>query len=130
MHVVILAGGRGVRLRPYTTTIPKPLVPIGEEYAILDIILQQLRAQGFRQVILAIGHLGALIRAFASDGSRWGLKIDYIEEDKPLSTIGPCTVSRGMNIKSPAFTRLVSSPTLNPHSPCKTSTTSSWSGWM
>jgi NDP-mannose synthase len=89
MHVVILAGGRGVRLRPYTTTIPKPLVPIGEEYAILDIILQQLRAQGFRQVILAIGHLGALIRAFASDGSRWGLKIDYIEEDKPLSTIGP-----------------------------------------
>lgn len=89
MHVVILAGGRGVRLRPYTTAIPKPLVPIGEEYAILDIILQQLRAQGFRRVTLAIGHLGALIRAFASDGSRWGLKIDYVEEDKPLSTIGP-----------------------------------------
>ena len=56
MHVVILAGGRGVRLRPYTTAIPKPLVPIGEEYAILDIILQQLRAQGFRRVTLAIGH--------------------------------------------------------------------------
>jgi NDP-mannose synthase len=89
VHVVILAGGRGVRLRPYTTTIPKPLVPIGEEYAILDIILQQLSGQGFKRVTLAIGHLGALIRAFASDGSRWGLEIDYVEEDKPLSTIGP-----------------------------------------
>jgi NDP-sugar pyrophosphorylase family protein len=76
-------------LRPYTTTIPKPLVPIGEEYAILDIILQQLCGQGFRRVTLAIGHLGALIRAFAADGARWGLEIDYVEEDRPLSTIGP-----------------------------------------
>lgn len=89
MHVAILAGGRGVRLRPYTTALPKPLVPIGEEFCILDIILQQLRAQGFTRVTLAIGHLGALIRAFAGDGSRWGLEIDYAEEDRPLSTIGP-----------------------------------------
>ncbi len=89
MHVVILAGGRGVRLRPYTTALPKPLVPIGGEYAILDIILQQLRAQGFTRVTLAIGHLGCLIRAFVADGSRWGLTIDYVEEDKPLSTVGP-----------------------------------------
>jgi NDP-sugar pyrophosphorylase family protein len=89
MHVAILAGGRGVRLRPYTTALPKPLVPIGEEYAILDIILQQLVAQGFTRVTLAIGHLGSLIRAFVGDGSRWGLSVDYAEEDKPLSTIGP-----------------------------------------
>lgn len=89
MHVAILAGGRGVRLRPYTTALPKPLVPIGEEYAILDIILQQLQAQGFTRVTLAIGHLGSLIRAFVGDGSRWGLEVDYSEEDKPLSTIGP-----------------------------------------
>jgi NDP-mannose synthase len=89
MHVAILAGGRGVRLRPYTTALPKPLVPIGEEYAILDIILQQLKMQGFTRVTLAIGHLGSLIRAFVGDGSRWGLEVDYSEENQPLSTIGP-----------------------------------------
>jgi NDP-mannose synthase len=89
MHVAILAGGRGVRLRPYTTALPKPLVPIGEEYAILDIILQQLKMQGFTRVTLAIGHLSSLIRAFVGDGSRWGLDVDYSEEDQPLSTIGP-----------------------------------------
>ncbi|MQA25880.1 MAG: NTP transferase domain-containing protein [Micromonosporaceae bacterium] len=89
MHVVILAGGRGVRLRPYTTALPKPLVPIGNEYAILDIILRQLAAQGFGSVTLAIGHLGALIRAFVGDGSQWGLSVSYAEEDRPLSTIGP-----------------------------------------
>src|SRR5262245_9775757 len=89
MHVVILAGGRGVRLRPYTTALPKPLVPIGNEYAILDIILQQLRASGFRTVTLAIGHLGSLIQAFVGDGSRWNLDVDYTDEDRPLSTIGP-----------------------------------------
>lgn len=89
MHVAILAGGRGVRLKPYTTALPKPLVPIGEEYAILDIILQQLARQGFTRVTLAIGHLGSLIRAFVNDGSRWGLAVDYSEEERPLSTIGP-----------------------------------------
>jgi NDP-sugar pyrophosphorylase family protein len=89
MHVVILAGGRGVRLRPYTTAFPKPLVPIGDEYAILDIILRQLRAHGFRSVTLAIGHLGSLIRAFVGDGERWGLNVTYSEETTPLSTIGP-----------------------------------------
>jgi NDP-sugar pyrophosphorylase family protein len=89
MHVAILAGGRGVRLRPYTTAFPKPLVPIGEEYAILDIILQQLRVQGFTRITLAIGHLGSLIRAFVGDGSRWNLEVDYSEEERPLYTIGP-----------------------------------------
>jgi NDP-sugar pyrophosphorylase family protein len=89
MHVAILAGGRGVRLRPYTTALPKPLVPIGEEYAILDIILQQLKTRGFTRVTLAIGYLGSLIRAFVGDGSRWGLDVDYSDEDQPLSTIGP-----------------------------------------
>lgn len=89
MHVAILAGGRGVRLKPYTTALPKPLVPIGEEYAILDIILQQLKSRGFTHVTIAIGHHGSLIRAFVGDGSRWGLSVAYSEEDRPLSTIGP-----------------------------------------
>jgi mannose-1-phosphate guanylyltransferase len=89
MHAVILAGGKGVRLRPYTTTLPKPLVPIGDQYAILEIVLGQLARQGFRSVTLAIGHLGHLIRAYVSDGSRWGLQVDYAMEESPLGTIGP-----------------------------------------
>ncbi|MDX6743762.1 sugar phosphate nucleotidyltransferase [Actinocorallia sp. A-T 12471] len=89
MHAVILAGGKGVRLRPYTTTLPKPLVPIGDRYSILEIVLHQLAAQGFTSVTLAIGHLGHLIRSYVGDGARWGLSIDYAPEDSPLGTIGP-----------------------------------------
>ncbi|SCG78688.1 sugar phosphate nucleotidyltransferase [Micromonospora humi] len=89
MHVVIMAGGKGVRLRPYTSVLPKPLVPIGDNYAILEIVLLQLAARGFRRVTLAINHLGSLIRAFVGDGSRFGLEVDYLEERTPLSTIGP-----------------------------------------
>jgi NDP-sugar pyrophosphorylase family protein len=89
MHAVILAGGKGVRLRPYTTTLPKPLMPIGDKHTILEIVLDQLAGAGFTSVTLAINHLGPLIRAFAGDGARWGLHVDYIEEDRPLSTVGP-----------------------------------------
>jgi NDP-mannose synthase len=88
-HVVIMAGGKGVRLRPYTTALPKPLVPIGDSYAILEIVLHQLASCGFTHATLAINHLGSLIRAFVGDGSRWGLHVDYAEEDTPLSTVGP-----------------------------------------
>ena len=89
MHAVILAGGKGVRLRPYTTRLPKPLVPIGDEFSILDVVLLQLAQQGFSSVTLAIGHLGHLIRAYIGDGSRWGLQINYTTEDAPLGTMGP-----------------------------------------
>lgn len=89
MHAVILAGGKGVRLRPYTTALPKPLVPIGDSHAILEIVLLQLAARGFTSATLAINHLGRLIRAFVGDGSRWGMEIDYVEESVPLSTVGP-----------------------------------------
>lgn len=89
MHAVILAGGRGVRLRPYTTAFPKPLVPIGDEFAIIEIVLRQLRSTGFETATIAIGHLGQLIRAYCGDGSQWGLSIDYWPEDVPLGTMGP-----------------------------------------
>lgn len=89
MHAVILAGGKGVRLRPYTTCLPKPLVPIGDQYSILEIVLQQLNRQGFRTATLAIGHLGPLIRSFIGDGSKWEMTINYTEEHTPLGTIGP-----------------------------------------
>ena len=89
MHAVILAGGRGVRLRPYTTAFPKPLVPIGDEYAILEIVLRQLHSAGFTSITIAIGHLGQLIRAYCGDGSQWGLEIRYWDEETPLGTMGP-----------------------------------------
>ena len=89
MHAVILAGGRGVRLRPYTTAFPKPLVPIGDEFAIIEIVLRQLRSSGFSTATIAIGHLGQLIRAYCGDGAQWDLSIDYWPEDAPLGTMGP-----------------------------------------
>jgi NDP-sugar pyrophosphorylase family protein len=89
MHAVILAGGKGVRLRPYTTALPKPLMPIGDNQTILQIVLDQLASCGFTSVTLAINHLGPLIKAFVGDGDRWGLSVDYVEEDVPLSTVGP-----------------------------------------
>ncbi len=92
MRAVILAGGKGTRLRPYTTTIPKPLVPIGDEMPILEVILRQLSRAGFNRVTLAVNHMANLIMAFFGDGSKWGLKIDYSFEDSPLSTIGPLTL--------------------------------------
>jgi NDP-sugar pyrophosphorylase family protein len=88
-HAVILAGGKGTRLRPYTTTIPKPLVPIGDDCAILEIVLRQLAAGGFGRVTLAIGHLGELIRAYVGTGEQWGLECDYATEAAPLGTMGP-----------------------------------------
>ena len=88
-QAVIVAGGQGVRLRPYTTLIPKPLVPIGDKYSILEIVLLQLAEQGFEKVTLAIGHLGNLIRAFVGDGSQWGIEVSYLQESSPLGTIGP-----------------------------------------
>lgn len=90
MHAVILAGGKGIRLRPYTTRLPKPLVPIGDEHSLLDITLSQLARYGFDRVTLAIGHFGELIRSYIGDGSRWGLSVDYTGmEETPLGTMGP-----------------------------------------
>jgi NDP-sugar pyrophosphorylase family protein len=88
-HAVILAGGKGTRLRPFTTTLPKPLVPIGGESSILEIVLRQLSHCGFGSATLAIGHLGEIIQAYVGDGSRWGLAVDYTVEDDPLGTMGP-----------------------------------------
>ncbi|TVL89465.1 sugar phosphate nucleotidyltransferase [Streptomyces sp. SAJ15] len=89
MHAVILAGGKGVRLRPYTTALPKPLVPIGEQHAILEIVMRQLSSAGFTSCTLAIGHLGHIIRAYVGDGSQWGLRVVYATEESPLGTMGP-----------------------------------------
>ncbi|THF87048.1 nucleotidyltransferase family protein [Deinococcus sp. KSM4-11] len=89
MHAVVMAGGKGTRLRPYTTCVPKPLVPIGDRYSILEVVFHQLAHCGFTHVTLAIGHMGHLIRSFVGDGSRWGIQVDYLDEVTPLGTIGP-----------------------------------------
>ena len=88
-QALIVAGGLGVRLRPYTTLIPKPLVPIGDDHSLLEIVLRQLAEQGFEKAILAIGHLGSLIHAYVGDGSQWGIEVEYFHEQSPLGTIGP-----------------------------------------
>jgi len=91
MHAVILAGGKGTRLKPFTTTLPKPLVPVGED-PILAIVLAQLKRAGFTRVTLAIRHMAELIISFFGAGERYGLAIDYSVERTPLGTVGPLTL--------------------------------------
>lgn len=92
MRAVILAGGKGTRLRPYTITLPKPLMPVGNEMPILEVIIRQLKKVGVDHISIAVNHMANLIMAFFGDGSRWGLKIDYSLEETVLSTIGPLTL--------------------------------------
>ncbi len=87
-QAVILSGGKGKRLRPYTVVLPKPLMPVGE-YPILEVIIRQLALQGFEQITLAVNHQAELIKAFFGDGSKWNIPITYSLEDEPLGTMGP-----------------------------------------
>ncbi len=94
-RAVILAGGKGTRLRPYTVVLPKPLMPIGD-YPILELIVRQLVNKGFAHITMAVNHQANLIQAFFGDGSRWGAQIDYSLESSPLSTIAPLTLIRDL----------------------------------
>jgi NDP-sugar pyrophosphorylase family protein len=86
-RAVVLAGGKGTRLSPYTYVLPKPLLPIGER-PILDVVLSQLSDAGCEQVTLCVGYLAHLIETYCGAGERWGVKIDYFREDSPLGTVG------------------------------------------
>lgn len=85
---VILAGGKGTRLRPYTIAMPKPLVPVGDK-PILEIIIRQLAKYDFKRIIITVNHQADLIKAYFGDGKKWGVEIEYSLEDKPLGTMGP-----------------------------------------
>ncbi len=87
-RAIILAGGQGTRLKPYTTLFPKALVPL-EEMPVLELVIRQLKYYGFTELTLAVGHLSELIEAFFGNGSKWGVNITYAREDKPLGTAGP-----------------------------------------
>jgi NDP-mannose synthase len=95
MQVIILAGGKGVRLAPLTEVIPKPLVPIGG-MPILEVVIRQLKAQGLDRITLAVGYMSELIKAYFQDGSRFGVKIDYSYEKEPLGTAGPLALINGL----------------------------------
>jgi NDP-mannose synthase len=92
----VLAGGLGTRLLPYTTVLPKPLMPIGDR-PVLDIVLRQLRRHRFERVTIATGHLAELIEAFFGDGTRHGIPVDYFREEQPLGTVGSLALIDGLD---------------------------------
>ncbi len=91
MRAIILAGGKGTRLYPYTMAIPKPLVPLGDNQVILEVVIGQLAKYGFDHITITVSHFSNLIISYFGDGSKWNVKIDYSFEEKPLHTIGALT---------------------------------------
>lgn len=93
MKAVIQCGGKGTRLRPYTTILPKPLMPVGSK-PVLEVLLCWLRRNGVRDIFITTGYLGHLIRSFCGDGRRWDVRITYTEEFEPLGTVGALALLR------------------------------------
>jgi len=96
MRAVVLAGGKGTRLRPYTAILPKPLMPIGTR-PILEVVLHQLRHHGVTHVTLAVGYLAELLMAYCGNGEKFGIDVDYSKEDTPLGTAGPLALVNDLN---------------------------------
>jgi len=96
MRAIILAGGKGTRLQPYTTVLPKPLMPVGD-VPILEIVIRQLRYYGFDKITLTVGHQAALIETFFGNGRKFGVDISYSKENLPLGTAGPLSLLDDLN---------------------------------
>ena len=95
MQAIIMAGGKGTRLRPYTNILPKPLLPIGNK-SILDINIKQLASSGIDNIIIAVGYLGGIIETVIGNGDKYGIKINYSYEDQPLGTVGGLALMKNL----------------------------------
>lgn len=93
---IVLAGGKGSRLRPFTTVLPKPLMPLGN-YPIIEVLLRRLARFNLTDVRLCTGYLSELIMAVCGDGSKYGMRIQYVHEDQPLGTAGPLGLLDGLS---------------------------------
>jgi NDP-sugar pyrophosphorylase family protein len=93
---IILAGGKGSRLGPYTTVLPKPLLPVGDR-AILDVVVHQLRGYGFTDLTFAVGYLAHLVEAVFGDGTKHGVSIEYQTESEPRGTAGALGTVEGLD---------------------------------
>ena len=102
MKAIILAGGKGTRLAPYTTVLPKPLMPV-EDRPILDIVIHQLVRHGITEIIMSVGYLAELLEAYFQDGSRFGVPISYARESQPLGTAGPLSLIGQKNALDDTF---------------------------
>ena len=96
MKAVVMAGGKGTRLAPYTKILPKPLLPIGD-MPILEVLIRQMKHAGVDEIFLTVGHLSGLLRAFFQDGDQWGVKINYCYEDFPMGTVGALAQINDLN---------------------------------
>ncbi len=96
MKAVVLAGGKGTRLAPYTSVFPKSLMPLGD-MPILEIMLYQMKRAGITEIILTVGHLAHLISTYFNNGKRFGVNISYSHEESPLGTAGPLSLIDGLN---------------------------------
>src|ERR1700685_2220371 len=98
LKAIILAGGKGVRLRPFTVNFPKPLVPLGD-VPIIEVLIKRLVRFGITDITLALGHLAELIKAYflhRQDLTRL-LNLHYIDEDKPTGTAGSLASAHGLD---------------------------------
>ena len=94
-QAIIFAGGKGIRLRPFTHVIPKPLLPVGK-LSSLEIILKQLKKYKFNEVFLCVNYRADLIKSFFGKGENFGIKINYIIEKNPMGTIGGLKLIRDL----------------------------------
>ena len=95
MQAIILAGGQGTRLQPFTNIIPKPMVPINNK-AIIEIVIKNLKKNGFKEIIISTNYMSDLIKTFCGDGKKYNIKIKYIKEKKMLGTIGPLKIIKNL----------------------------------
>jgi NDP-sugar pyrophosphorylase family protein len=96
IRALLLAGGRGTRLAPYTSVLPKPLMPIGDS-SVLEVVVGQLAGAGVERITLCVGYLSHLIRAVLDDGASHGARVDYVHEPEPLGTAGPLRLVNGLD---------------------------------